>query len=156
MKTSTTHRFVDAVKLVTICLFLTIGLASCSSSGDEPQETDNFSFVINGETIVFDVLFEDRGATVTTFTGSSTSNPGTTLLFNIANGDTGTGAAFDFRLNYQGEEYFSGANNASGLISNVSVNNSERIQLTFSGPLDNLLVANSTIQITNGQFLFFF
>ncbi|WP_298519397.1 hypothetical protein [uncultured Kordia sp.] len=148
-----------------LLLFLcaTAFFTSCSSSDDSIEEpTPEESFIRatiddaeqNADIIGYSTSTTNGGSSILySITGTiNTDTTNNTILLNIIDDETGANAAlFDLpiRVFYNGVDY----SDSDGTIAiNVTINNSEKIEGTFSGELREASNPGSNIQITNGSF----
>ena len=133
-------------------LNLLISCSSDDSSGTATGTESSISYKVNGQTFNCNIV----GSAVDEFdrltiSGGFNNDSNNSLSFRGYNDEVGADAIFNAIIIFNGNSY----NNfgQSNFLSNVIINNTEKVQGTFSGTLVN--DNSQTITITEGQFEIF-
>lgn len=140
-------------KKITIYLFLSIlFFCSCSDDNNEPDLNNtmesSISYTINSQDYLFDLIgFGPVGGAEdnTSISGGITGDSNNSISFAITGNTVGAFSMYSLSITYQGNEYFDNEN----FNTNVTINNDEKIQGTFSGEITAGL---QIINVNNGTF----
>lgn len=130
-------------------------LISCSSddnSGTATGTESSISYKVNGQTFNCNIV----GSAVDEFdrltiSGGFNNDSNNSLSFRGYNDEVGADVIFNSTIIFNGDSYFNGFQ--SNFLSNVIINNTEKVQGTFSGTLINN--NDQTITVTEGRFEIF-
>mgnify|MGYP000701747456 CR=1 FL=1 len=148
----------NAAKILSLCLFMTFGI-SCSNNDDDVTANAEISYVVNGQTVAFNVVGTTESTIISSngepvpvinISGGITGDSANSISFQVFVDQVGQSAlVFNFiQLTYNGVEYSVG--NSSNFNFNLIVNDGTRLQGTFAGTFDNF--NGDAIIISDGQF----
>lgn len=141
-------------------LVLTTACSGDDDGGNGGGADDELVVTIDGQTLTFNNVivdvdtFTDDGETFTELDVTAIIGTDTTRVieFGLEVGDTGAGTLFYFDYIADGQVYYNGFEGSFNSV--VSVNDGERLTMTFSGTLegfDSETSENVTISLENGS-----